>query len=78
MIFNLGREGQEIRKLITITDIRGGEKLARDVVNNRNQLLVPRDTILSPRIMERLIQAGIDSVLIYDEEYGSTNQADVS
>lgn len=65
-----------MKKLISISDAREGEKLARDVFNDRSQLLVPRETVLDARSLKRLIQAGIDEILIYCEESDNPGEVD--
>lgn len=65
-----------MKKLISISDAREGEKLAKDVFNDRSQLLVPRETVLDARSLKRLIQAGIDEVFIYGEESDNPGEVD--
>lgn len=55
-------------KLCKISDVSGGEKLARPIMTSNYQELLAAGTILKPEYIPKIIQLGITEIFIEDEK----------
>ena len=55
-------------KKIWIKDVKAGMVVAEDTYNSKNELIIPKDTILTDAIISRLIGFGVSRMFVYEKE----------
>ena len=53
-------------KLVKVSDLKGNEKLAKHILTESGTELMAKGSIIKPEYIDRLVQLGIEQVLIDD------------
>jgi putative nucleotidyltransferase with HDIG domain len=61
-----------IVKSISVNDLRAGMILYADTVNSRNEVIVPRNTVLSQRHLARFMASGVKEITVMIPDYIAT------
>ena len=55
-------------KIVATLDLKGGEVLARDIINQSGVILIPNGTTIKKEYIEKLVEIGENIVYIKNDE----------